>query len=149
MKSTRIRKILFWYIVFSSFSNKSNSLFIMFFISFFNLKYFFFLQKWEVKQLRMLVVNCMQPLWPTFSVTHSVTLRLTFSFSGLLPTYYQTNFKLNINETSEAEGIADHVRLLPLLWLSDRMSVRPSGHSFVHPPVSLLFDYRKLDLSVG
>ena len=34
-----------------------------------------------------------------------------------LPTYYQTNFRFNINQTSEAEGIADHVRLLRLFFL--------------------------------
>ena len=32
-----------------------------------------------------------------------------------LPIYYLTNFKFNIDETSEAEGIADHVTLLRLL----------------------------------
>ena len=31
---------------------------------------------------------------------------------GPLPTFYQANFKININETSEAEGMADHVTLL-------------------------------------
>ena len=46
----------------------------------------------------------MLPLWPTFSVTLSPT--------GPLSTYYQTNFKFNINETSEAEGIADHATIL-------------------------------------
>ena len=35
--------------------------------------------------------------------------------TGPLPTYYKTNFKFNISETSEAEGIADHVTLLRLL----------------------------------
>ena len=34
---------------------------------------------------------------------------------GPLPTYYQTDFKFNINETSEVEGTADHVMLLRLL----------------------------------
>ena len=48
----------------------------------------------------------MLPLWPTFSVD--------IVLYGPLPTYYQTNFKFNINKTSEAEGIADHVTLLRL-----------------------------------
>ena len=37
---------------------------------------------------------------------------------GPLPTFYQTNFKFNINETSEAKGIADHVTLLRLFFFS-------------------------------
>ena len=55
----------------------------------------------------------MLPLWPTFFVVTDIVPY------GLLPTSYQTNLKFNINETSEAEGIADPVTLLRLfLFLS-------------------------------
>ena len=53
----------------------------------------------------------MLPLWPTFSVETDIVLY----GAAALPTYYQTNFKFNINKTNEAEGIADHVTLLRLL----------------------------------
>ena len=50
----------------------------------------------------------MLPLWLTFSVVTVI------SPTGLLPTYYETNFRFNINKTSEAEGTSDHVTLLGL-----------------------------------
>ena len=43
-------------------------------------------------------------LWPTFSAVIDIT-------------YYQINFRFNINETSEAEGTVDHVTLLRLFFL--------------------------------
>ena len=36
---------------------------------------------------------------------------------GPLPNHYQTNMKVNINETNEAEATADHVTLLLLLCM--------------------------------
>ena len=48
---------------------------------------------------------------------------------GLLPTYYQTNFKFNINDNSEAEGTADHVTLLRLFPFVQRGG-KKSNYSF-------------------
>ena len=53
----------------------------------------------------------MLPRWPTFSVVTDIV-----PYMGPLPTYYQTSFKFSIDETSEAEGIADHVTLLRLFF---------------------------------
>ena len=54
---------------------------------------------------------------------------LSLSPTEPLPTYYQTNFEFNINETSEAEGTADHVTLLRLLLL-----LEASSHLYMRDP---------------
>ena len=64
---------------------------------------------WEYFVLSLFLFS---PSWPTFFVVTDIVPYEP------LPTYHQTNFKFNINRTSEAKGIADHVTLLRLFYLS-------------------------------